>query len=68
MNLKHELIAEITRIKWCKYRREDLEMLNEFHLQEILGDLIIGGEKYEHQSLSEFKDVRNISYVGERLR
>ena len=68
MNLKHELIAEITRIKWCKYQREDLEMLNEFHLQQILSDLIIGGENGEYKSFSEWTHLRNISSVGECLR
>ena len=57
--LKQALIDEILRSRNNSYRQSDLELLNEYHLQRLLGDIIIGGSKYQAEDLNEITHVRN---------
>lgn len=57
--LKQALTTEITRSKNNPYGKDELELLNEFHLQQLLQDIILEGDRYEHQNLNEWTHVRN---------
>lgn len=59
LTLKQELIKEIMRTKWNPYSESELDMLNEFVLQSILQDLILEGDNYVYQDISEWTHVRN---------
>ena len=59
LSLKQTLIEEILRSKNNPYGKHELELLNEFHLQQLLGDIILRGVKYEREDLSQWTHVRN---------
>lgn len=58
-SLKQVLIAEIMRSKYNKYAERDLNLLDEFHLQQLLSSIILEGDKHVVQDLSEWSHIRN---------
>ena len=55
--LKEALITEIIRSKNNPYGRDELLLLNEFHLQSILQDLILMGGNYVCENIEQWQSL-----------
>jgi hypothetical protein len=57
--LQQALIDEILRSKHNPYSVQELEFLNEYHLQSLLQSVILNGEKHIKLDVSEIGHIRN---------